>query len=337
MGAIIYHPAYLGHDTGEHPESGQRLMSIMDLLDEKRIFARYGLVEPSEASLPQLSSVHDPGYINEVEEHCRNEISLDPDTVVSKDSFKAALLAAGGAIRAVDEVMEGGMAFGLVRPPGHHAGQGVGRGFCLFNNIAIAARHAQSKGMERVLIIDWDVHHGNGTQEIFYDDPLVLYLSVHQYPWYPGTGWFSENGSGGGKGYTVNVPLPASSNDSDYVYVFKKMFEPIALQFRPDIILVSAGQDAHVDDPLAWMEVTSQGFGKLAHIVKEISDSTCGKVVLTLEGGYDLQALAESVYEIIESFEKEMDIPLPEISDVSKPVFQRVEEVMIFQRQWWDI
>lgn len=337
MGSIIYHPAYLEHDTGVHPESAQRLTSILELLDERGVFGKHTLMEPSVASMSQIEAVHDPEYIRAVEEHCRKEIPLDPDTVVSKASFNAAMLAAGGAIRAVDEVMGGGMAFALVRPPGHHAGPAKGMGFCLFNNIAIAARYAQSRGMERVLIIDWDVHHGNGTQDTFYSDSSVLYLSVHQYPWYPGTGWINENGKGEGKGYTVNVPLPAGSDDTDYVYVFKKVFEPIALQFEPDIILVSAGLDTHQNDPLAFMELTSNGFGKIASIVRGIADSTCGRVAIMLEGGYHLSSLAESVYEVIIAFEEKKDIPLPDEFWVSKAVLKRVEEVINFQRQWWEL
>ncbi len=239
-------------------------------------------------------------------------------------------------MQAVSETKDGGTAFALVRPPGHHAEPNRAMGFCLFNNIAIAARYAQSQGMPRVLIVDWDVHHGNGTQNAFYSDPSVLYFSTHQYPWYPGTGALDEVGEGGGTGYNINVPLPAGANDFDYVYVFNKLLVPVALQFKPDMILVSAGQDGHVNDPLAGMELTSAGFGKLASIVKGIAESTCGRVALVLEGGYNLEALAESVYEIIKAFDEERDVLIPKDSDVSEAVKERVEEVMGVQGNWWD-
>ena len=336
MTSIIYHPDYLKHDTGSHPENAARLTSIMSLLDARGVFAHNPIITPKPAAILLIETIHNSNLIEKVEAHCRAKTPLDPDTIVCKDSFNAALLAVGGAVQAVNEIKDDGSAFALVRPPGHHAEPGRAMGFCLFNNIAIAARYAQSQGMSRVLIVDWDVHHGNGTQNAFYSDPSVLYISTHQYPHYPGTGALDEVGEGGARGYNINVPLPAGANDADYVYVFNKLIVPVALQFKPDIILVSAGQDAHVNDPLASMRLTSAGFGYLASIVKGIADSTCGRTVLVLEGGYNLEALAESVFEIIKAFDEERDVPISDDAGVSEAVKKRVEEVMAVQGNWWD-
>ena len=336
MTSIIYHPDYLKHDTGPHPETAARLTSIMDLLDARGVFDGNPIITPKPAAISLIETIHPPSQIEKVEEHCNAKIPLDPDTIVCKDSFNAALLTVGGAVQAIRETKDGGSAFALVRPPGHHAEPDRAMGFCLFNNIAIAARYAQSQGMPRVLIVDWDAHHGNGTQNAFYSDPSVLYFSTHNYPHFPGTGWLDEVGEGGGTGYNINVPLPARANDADYMYVFNKLLVPVALQFKPDMILVSAGQDGHVNDPLGGMELTSAGFGKLASIVKRLADSTCGRTALVLEGGYNLEALAESVFEIITAFDEEMDVSLQGDADVSEAVKERVAEVMAVQGNWWN-
>jgi len=299
MTAIVYHPDYLLHDTGHHPERKERLIAIMQLIEETGIDLRK--IKPEPASIEEIRYVHDPDYITKVKEYSEREIPLDPDTVVCKDSYHAALLAAGGMIRAVDLAADGENAFALVRPPGHHALPDRGMGFCLFNNIAIGARHAQKIGYDRVLIVDWDVHHGSGTQQIFYDDPSVFYFSVHQYPHYPGTGSSDETGSGAGQGYTLNVPLPAGSGDAEYTRAFEEILMPAAIGFDPDIVLVSAGFDAHIDDPLAGMAVTTGGFREMASIVCSIADRCCeGRLAITLEGGYDLHSLSHSVVGVLE-------------------------------------
>nr|QNT35575.1 hypothetical protein HCAOCCDF_00023 [uncultured Methanosarcinales archaeon] len=309
MTFIVYHPDYLLHETGNHPERKERLLAIMRLIEESGINVRK--IEPEPASIEQIRYVHDPEYIEKVKYHSEHEIPLDPDTVVCKDSYHAALLAAGGAIRAVNLAMGSGdggdadNAFALLRPPGHHAFPGRGSGFCLFNNIAIGARHAQQSGRKRVLIVDWDVHHGNGTQLMFYDVPTVFYFSVHQYPHYPGTGSAGETGEGDGRGYTLNVPLPAGSGDAAYIDAFEKILTPAALEFDPDIILVSAGFDAHLDDPLAGMAVTTEGFGKMASIVSSIAGECYGgRLAIMLEGGYDLHALSHSVLAVLGVLER---------------------------------
>ena len=299
MTSIVYHPDYLLHETGSHPERKERLLAIMQLIDESGIDVRK--IRPEPASIEQIRYVHNPEYIKKVKYHSEHELPLDPDTVVCNDSYHAALLAAGGAIRAVDLAMSGEDAFALLRPPGHHAHPDRGMGFCLFNNIAIGARHAQRNGCERVLIVDWDVHHGNGTQHAFYADPSVFYFSVHQYPHYPGTGSADETGEGDGRGYTLNVPLPAGSGDAAYIDAFEKILAPAALKFDPDIILVSAGFDAHTCDPLAGMAITTAGFGRMASIVCSIAGECCeGRLAIMLEGGYDLPALSHSVLAVLE-------------------------------------
>ena len=299
MTSIVYHPDYLLHETGSHPERKERLLAIMQLIDESGIDVRK--IKPEPASIEQIRYIHNSKYIEKVRYHSEHEIPLDPDTIVCSESYHAALLAAGGAICAVGLAMSGENAFALLRPPGHHALPDRGMGFCIFNNIAIGARHAQRNGCERVLIVDWDVHHGNGTQHVFYDDPSVFYFSVHQYPHYPGTGSADETGEGDGRGYTLNVPLSAGSGDAAYIDAFEHVLVPALLKFDPDIILVSAGFDAHINDPLAGMAVTTAGFGRMASIVHSIAKECCeGRLALMLEGGYDLPALSHSVLAVLE-------------------------------------
>ncbi len=299
MTSIVYHPDYLLHDTGNHPERKERLLAIMRLIDESGIDVRK--IKPEPASTEQIRYVHSSEYIEKVKYHSEHEIPLDPDTVVCNASYHAAMLSAGGAICAAGLAMSGENAFALLRPPGHHALPDRGMGFCIFNNIAIGVRYAQRNGCERVLIVDWDVHHGNGTQHAFYDDPSVFYFSVHQYPHYPGTGSSDETGDGDGRGYTLNVPLPAGSSDAAYIDVFENILVPAALKFDPDIVLVSAGFDAHIDEPLAGMAVTTAGFGRMASIVCSIAGECCeGRLAIMLEGGYDLPALSHSVLAVLE-------------------------------------
>ncbi|MFC1916505.1 histone deacetylase, partial [Chloroflexota bacterium] len=245
-----------------------------------------------------LSQVHHEHYINYIREAAqKGDVWLDADTVMSPGSYDAALYAAGGAIKATEAIINGEVnsAFALVRPPGHHATSRQAMGFCLFNNIAIAAKYALTR-CECILIIDFDVHHGNGTQEAFYTDPQVVYISIHQYPHYPGTGSTEETGRGAAKGTTVNIPLPGGSGDTEYRQVFEQIVVPVARRFRPQLILVSAGYDAHWADQLAMMQVSTSGFAQMVKIIKALADELCGgRLVFTLEGGYDLTALAASV------------------------------------------
>jgi len=297
---FVYDPIYLKHDTGGHVENSRRLEAIISHLEQSGLKERLIPIKPRPATVEELTLVHHESHVAHVEEVAqRGGGWLDMDTVMSAGSYDAALYAAGGAIEAVVAVMGGEVssAFSLVRPPGHHATVRKAMGFCLFNNVAIAAGYALEKlGLEHVLIIDFDVHHGNGTQEAFYDSPNVLYISTHQYPHYPGTGRVAETGSGIAEGVTVNIPLPAGCGDAEYEQVFEQIIVPAASRFCPQIILVSAGYDAHWADELAMMQVTVSGFARIAGIIKGLADELCqGRLVFSLEGGYNLAALEASV------------------------------------------
>ncbi|HUV82830.1 MAG TPA: histone deacetylase [archaeon] len=297
---FVYHADFLKHDIGSHPENAGRLVAIMNGLEKTGLIDSLIRIEPILANIEQIRYIHSSDYIQMVKDFSSIGMPLDPDTPTLEHSFKTALLAAGGVIAAVDAVIGGlDSVFALVRPPGHHAEPDRGMGFCLFNNVAIAARYAQAQGLEKVLIVDWDVHHGNGTQKAFYEDDSVLYFSIHQSPHFPGTGKINEIGSGKGEGFTINVPLPQGAEDADYLYVFEKVLLPISRKFRPDIILVSAGQDGHRDDPLAGMNLTSEGYALMTGVVQSLAEELSGgRLILALEGGYNHKALADSVISI---------------------------------------
>ena len=295
----VYDPIYLKHDTGEHVENAARLEAIISRLEESGLKKQLTPLKPRAASVEELLLVHTKQHISHIQDVGKKGGGwLDTDTVVSPDSYEVALYGAGGAIVATEAVIEGKVnsAFALVRPPGHHATHRRAMGFCLFNNIAIAAEHALARYVERILIIDFDVHHGNGTQEIFYDRPEVMYVSTHEYPFYPGTGGIEETGRGVAKGTKVNIPLPAGCGDNEYLQVFEQVITPAARRFEPQLILVSAGYDAHWADELALMHVSVSGFAQMVRIISGLANELCGgRLVLSLEGGYHLSALAASV------------------------------------------
>lgn len=299
---LVYHPAYLEHDMGAgHPESPNRLRAIMHQLEQSGTAARLARIEARRAEDEWITQVHSADYVAALRKHApaSGRVSLDPDTSMSPGSLMAASLAAGGALAGVDAIMAKQVdhAFCAVRPPGHHAEAGRAMGFCLFNNVAIAARYVQKKyGLKNVLIVDWDVHHGNGTQHSFEHDPSVLFFSTHQYPHYPGTGRAIETGHAAGKGFTINVPMEAGEGDEEYRAVFQKTLVPAADDFKPEFVIISAGFDAHRDDPLAGMALTEEGYAELTHIVAGIAGRHAqGRILSSLEGGYNLTALAASV------------------------------------------
>ncbi|MDQ7843251.1 MAG: histone deacetylase [Armatimonadota bacterium] len=339
--AFVTHPDCMKHLTGPgHPERPERLRAVLDAVGEaedlephlQRLSA-----EPVDEEV--LRAVHTPQYIEQVRRiAAEGGGALDQDTVVSPASFDAARLAAGAAVEAVRAApgTDRRAAFAAVRPPGHHALPGRGMGFCLFNNVACAAAVAQHQlGRRRVLILDWDVHHGNGTQEIFYRSPAVLYLSLHQEHWYPGTGAMDETGAGDGVGFTINIPLPAGTGDGGYRHAFEEIVLPVVTAFAPEVVLISAGYDAHIDDPLGGMALTARGFYNLTALVRA---AHAGPVVLVLEGGYALPQLGRSVVATLGALAGR---PAPEAPPADElpytTVSARVRAVRRIVRNYWNI
>jgi acetoin utilization deacetylase AcuC-like enzyme len=326
--AVVMDPVFLTHDTGPgHPERPERLERIYGMLEAEGLMDRLDRTPLREAADEELLRIHGAGHLKRIDATAGQGCThLDGDTPTGPGSSRAARLAAGGLLNAVDSVLAGEStnAFALVRPPGHHAERDQAMGFCLYNNVAVAAAHAMAAhGLERVLVVDWDVHHGNGTQHIFYDDPRALYFSTHRYPFYPGTGSFKETGAGAGKGYTVNVPLPGGCEDAVFDACFAQVLAPVARKFRPQAILVSAGFDTHREDPLGGMRMTEDGFARLTGRIEGLAAELCGgKTIYALEGGYDLTGLARSVTAVIQILSGQKSAPT---GDLEPPVgFERL-------------
>jgi len=302
--AVVVDREFLKHEPGRyHPERPDRVRVLLELAEELDR-NHFQIVPPEAAPRAEIESCHSADYVSFVESTSNmDQCALDGDTITSRPSFHVALLAVGGFLRLLDAIAvgENRNGFALVRPPGHHALRSRAMGFCLFNTMAIGTRHLQRvHGAKRILIVDWDVHHGNGTQDAFYDDPSVLFISTHQFPFYPGTGAIEDTGIDGGKGYTINIPLPSGCGNAEYLRAFDDIVVPAAQKFMPEWILVSAGFDAHQRDPLGGMEVDEEGFAGMADRLLVLADEYAGgRLALLLEGGYDLAALRDSVAAVL--------------------------------------
>jgi acetoin utilization deacetylase AcuC-like enzyme len=339
--AIIWDEAYAEHDTGEHPEGADRVTAMVAHLERTDLWPRLEvLTGPDPATELDILRVHTPAHLKMIQRAAQGSGAwLDPDTHVSARSYEIALLSAGGALLATDLWDRGLVSFALIRPPGHHATPDRAMGFCLFNNVAIAAARLLERGYERVAILDWDVHHGNGTQAAFYAEPRVLFGSAHEWPHYPGSGFFTECGEGEGEGFTVNVPLPAGSVDGDYARVFDDVFDPIVRRFAPQALLVSAGQDIHRVDPLGGMRVDEAGFAQMALRCVRLAQDLCGgKLAFVLEGGYDRTATSLSVEAVLRAV---LDEAAPEVpadaaagTDKAAAAIARARAV---QAAYWDL
>lgn len=301
---FYYHPLFLKHLEGvRHPENPRRLEVILEYLKLQGVWEKLTRIRPAAADVGRIETNHAKDYVEIVRESCREPLRTldDGDTLVTADSFRAAERAVGAVLQAVDALLAGkaASAFCAVRPPGHHAEYDRAMGFCLFNNVAIAARYAREKyGLDRVFILDWDVHHGNGTQHSFESSREVFYCSIHQWPLFPGTGSRDETGSGGGAGFTMNFPLPAGAGEKEYFQILQEKILPAVREFQPQLFIISAGFDAHGNDPLAGMRLNAASFGEMTRLVRQELVSLNGvKILSVLEGGYNLTALAESVFE----------------------------------------
>ena len=302
---LVMDPIFQKHDPGAyHVETPQRLVTIARAVNHWPFGSSLSKLPLRPATPEELTRVHKPHHLATIAATAGRVMALDPDTSTSPESYEVACLAAGSLIDLCDAALSGDVDNGvaLVRPPGHHATPDRAMGFCLFNNVAVAAAHlVEARGLQRVLIVDWDVHHGNGTEQMFFPDPRVFYFSTHQFPFYPGTGALEAVGQEEGKGFNLNVPLRAGKDDLDYVRIFLDVLKPVALAYRPEFILISGGFDAHLEDPLGGMKLTDRGFAGMTHVLMDVAAECCpGRVVMTLEGGYAPQAMADSVLAVLE-------------------------------------
>lgn len=332
--AIVWSKDYELHATGSHPEGPDRVTRIVEYLRRTDLWPRLVEVAPRVATRDEILLVHPASHVDTIRRIAEGGGGEMDETVISPQSYDIALLAAGGVLTALDQWEDGHVAFAAVRPPGHHATSTRVQGFCIFNNIAIAARTLLDRGLERIAIIDWDVHHGNGTQAIFYEEPRVLFCSVHQWMLYPGSGWVDECGRGEGEGTTVNVALPSGSRDGDYADAFAKVVEPIVDQFAPEAVLVSAGFDPHVDESLASMRLSADGFALMALRTLRLAQRHAGgRLAFALEGGYDREATGASVSAVLRAL---VDEAAPDVghATVAGPSIERARQA---QSRFWTL
>ena len=341
---VIRDEIFLEHDPGfGHPESPQRLRAIYKRIEKPDVKGLYQVLKPRMASKEELCWNHSASYVERIARTAGvSHYQLDPDTATSERSWEAACHAVGGVFEALDSIFSEKSAggFALIRPPGHHAERDHAMGFCLFNNVALGAHYCLKRlGCKRVMIVDWDLHHGNGTQHSFYEDDSVLYFSTHQYPYYPGTGAVTECGKGRGEGFTVNCPMSAGAGDEEFAAVYNRLLTPIARQFSPDAILCSAGFDIYRDDPLGGMRVSIAGFSFLASRLLELSNELCpGRLLYCLEGGYDLTGLSEgvaAVLRVIGRNEQESEKDIVENLKNSDVSTKGLEDALDVQRRYW--
>ncbi|MCX8072762.1 MAG: histone deacetylase [Candidatus Binatia bacterium] len=335
--AIVIDQSYARHQAGRHhPERPERITALVAWAEEvqdtvETLPARYATIE-------EICRAHDSTYVQRVAATAQQPlVHFDPDTAACAETYDTARLAAGGLLTLLEAIVQGGVenGFALVRPPGHHAEFDRAMGFCFFNNVVIGAEHLRQRfGVERVLIVDWDVHHGNGTQHFYERDPNVLYFSLHQWPLYPGTGNVTEVGHGPGEGFTVNLPLPAHTGDAEIYHLAQRILRPIALAFRPDFVLVSAGFDGHRRDPLADLALTDVGYRYLARTLIDVAYASAGgRIALVLEGGYDLTALVQCTHAVTRELAGDRpELPEPPLTDPAQALLRRFQSA--FERYW---
>jgi len=309
---LVHDPIFQKHNPGKfHCESPFRLEAITKALTAWPNFGQTSIIPLRIPKKNEILRVHSTTHLTRIAATAKKKIFLDQDTHTSSDSYEVALLAAGSLLNLCDAALKNEINAGiaLTRPPGHHASTNQAMGFCLFNNVAIAAKHLlEHHGLKRIIIIDWDVHHGNGTENIFFCNKNVFYFSIHQFPFYPGTGLLNTVGGNNAKGYTLNIPLTSGQDDLSYIQIFEKLLVPIVRQFKPEFILISAGFDSHRDDPLGGMQITEAGFAGMSLIIKELADEFCpNNMIMTLEGGYNPTAQAKSIIAILDTLENNSD------------------------------
>lgn len=336
---IVYLDRYLEHNLESHPENNSRLKSIIEFLEDKGVFRKVPLKNPRYASEEELIMAHTKEHVEKIRASCSSGVRfLDADTYINRESFDIARLAVGGVLTCVEEFINNcKQSFALVRPPGHHATRNKAMGFCIFNNIAIGASYATKKN-KKVFILDFDLHHGNGTQDIFYENSRVFYLSLHQYPWYPGTGSVEEIGRGEGKGFNVNIPLPIDTSDESYLKAFDEIALPLIEEFKPDLLMVSAGYDAHQLDPLGMLKLSTRCY---YDITERLVNKAKG-IIYVLEGGYNLNALSSSVYACLQAMFKlgggeDYVTTSGESLSVKKIVERRIRELKSMLSDYWSI